>query len=136
VWQRQDASEFQWLAIDIALRVAASHGVTLRPDPPGAGPFAYGTLDHTGPILEAAGWTDIAVDPHVLPLYVGGQGTTPEQAVEMGRQIGPFGMLLRNAPVDVATAVTEALVDEMRRRWDGAGVALPAAIAIVSARRS
>ncbi|HWL43741.1 MAG TPA: class I SAM-dependent methyltransferase [Ilumatobacter sp.] len=135
VWQPQDASEFQWLSIDIAVRVAGDHGITLHPGPPAAGPFAYGTHDHTAPILEAAGWIDVTVDPHELPLYVGGAGTTPEQAVEMGRQVGPFGMLLRGAPTDVVDAVSVALVDEMHTRWDGTGVALPAAIAIVTARR-
>lgn len=135
VWPPQNASEFQWLSIDVAVRVAAEHGVALRPDPPDAGPYAYGTLATTAPILEAAGWVDVAVDPHVLSLYVGGPGTTPEQAVEMGRQVGPFGMLLRRVPTGVADAVARALVDEMHARWDGSGIALPAAIAIVTARR-
>jgi SAM-dependent methyltransferase len=135
VWQRQDASEFQSLSVEVATRVAANHGVILRPDPPDAGPFAYGTRGHTGPILEAAGWADVNVEPHTLPLYVGGPGTTPEQAVEMGRQVGPFGMLLRDVPTPVADAVAAALVEEMHARWDGIGVALTAAIAIVTARR-
>jgi SAM-dependent methyltransferase len=135
VWQRQDASEFQWLSVQVATRVAADHGVTLRPSPPDSGPFAYGTCDHTGPILEAAGWVDINVEPHTLPLYVGGPGTTPELAVEMGRQVGPFGMLLRDVPTPVADTIAAALVEEMQARWDGTGVALTAAIAIVTARR-
>ena len=135
VWQRQDASEFQWLSVQVAARVAADHGVLLRPNPPDAGPFAYGTRDHTGPILEAAGWVDITVEPHSLPLYVGGPGTTPEQAVETGRQVGPFGMLLRDVPTPVADMIAAALVEEMRTRWDGTGVTLSAAIAIATARR-
>ncbi|MFT3854486.1 MAG: methyltransferase domain-containing protein [Ilumatobacteraceae bacterium] len=135
VWQRRDASEFQSLSIDIAVRVAAEHGVELRPAPPDAGPFAYGSDTHTRPILEAAGWIDVAVEPHELPLYVGGPGTTPEQAVKMGRETGPLGMLLRDAPIDVADAVAAALVEEMHARWVGTGVALTAAIAIVTARR-
>lgn len=134
VWQRQDASEFQSLSVKVATRVAADHGVMLRPDPPDAGPFAYGARDHTGPILEAAGWVDVNVEPHSLPLYVGGPGTTPELAVEMGRQVGPFGMLLRDVPNPVADTIAAALVEEMRTRWDGTGVALSAAIAIVTAR--
>ncbi|MFT3854501.1 MAG: methyltransferase domain-containing protein [Ilumatobacteraceae bacterium] len=134
VWQHQDASEFQWLSIDVAVRVAAEHGVTLRPRP-AAGPFAYGTRDHTGPILEGAGWADVRVQPHELSLYVGGPGTTPEQAVEIGRQTGPLAMLLRDTPASVADAVADALVAEMHTRWDGTGVALSAGIAVVTAHR-
>lgn len=135
VWQRRDASEFQSLSIDLAVRVAAAHGIDLRPAPADAGPFAYGADAHTRPILEAAGWVDVVVEPHELPLYVGGPGTTPEQAVAIGRATGPLAMLLRAAPTDVADTVAAALVEEMHARWDGTGVALPAAIAIVAARR-
>lgn len=135
VWQRQDASEFQWLAIDVAVRVAAQHGVTLRPDPPDSGPFAYGALHHTEPILQASGWTDVTVTPHELTLHVGGPGTTPERAVAMGRNVGPLATLLRDVPDDVADAIARVLADEMQTRWDGVGVALRAAIAIVTARR-
>lgn len=135
VWQRQDASEFQSLAIDVAVSVAAQHGVTLRPDPPDSGPFAYGSLHHTEPILQASGWTDVAVTPYELPLHVGGPGTTPGQAVAMGRQVGPLATLLRDVPDDVADTIARVLADEMQTRWDGVGVALQAAIAVVTARR-
>jgi hypothetical protein len=53
----------------------------------------------------------------------------------MGRQVGPLGMLLRNVPTPVADTIAAALVEEMHTRWDGTGVALSAAIAIVTARR-
>ena len=135
VWQRQDAAEFQWLSIQVALRVAAAAGVVLVPEAPDAGPYAYGSHDHTVGILEAAGWVDISVEPHSLPLYVGGPGTTPEQAVQMGRQVGPLGILLRSVEPGLADAISAALIEEMNAHWDGTGIALCAGIAIVNARR-
>jgi SAM-dependent methyltransferase len=83
--------------------------------------------------------TRVAADQGVVlrpnPLCVGGPGATPEQDVGMGRQVGPFGMLLRDVPTAVADTIAAALVEEMHTRWDGAGVALSAAIATVTARR-
>ena len=134
VWQPRDASEFQSLAVDVAVRVAADHGVRLRPEPPDAGPFAYGSAPYVTGVLHKAGWAEVAVAPAELDLYLGGPGSTPEQAVEMGRGCGPLGMLLNDAPPDVGDAVAATLTDELAERWDGVGVPLRAAIAIVTAR--
>lgn len=59
---------------------------------------------------------------HELVLYVGGLGTTPEQATEIGRAVGPLRFLLPQVPTDVADAITTAVLDEVARRWDGTGV--------------
>jgi SAM-dependent methyltransferase len=134
VWQPRDASDFQSLAIDVAVRVAARHGLRLQPDPPDAGPFAYGSAPYTTGLLERAGWTDVEVVPQELDLYLGGPGTTPEQAVELGRNFGPLGILLNDTPSDIADAIARAVTDELAMRWDGTGVPLRAAIAIVTAR--
>lgn len=134
VWQPRDASEFQSLAVDVAVRVAADHGLRLEPDPPDGGPFAYGSRPYVMDLLHQAGWADIEFAPAELDLYLGGPGTTPEQAVEMGRGFGPLGMLLQGAPADVADAAATALTEELAARWDGTGVPLRAAIAVVTAR--
>lgn len=134
VWQPQNASEFQSLAIDIAVRVAADHGVELERAAPDAGPFAYGKVDYVAGVLEQAGWTHVDFAPHELMLYVGGPGTTPERAVEMGLGFGPLATLLRDVPAEVVAEVAVALTDELEARWDGTGAPLRAAIAIVSAR--
>jgi SAM-dependent methyltransferase len=135
VWLPRDASEFQSLAVDVAVRVAADRGDELQPPGPDAGPFAYGVADHTRPILEAAGWRDVSLTRHDLMLYLGGAGTTPEEAVEMGRRFGPLAMVLDGAPPEVVDPVLAELVEELHRRWDGTGIPLQAAIAVVSARR-
>ncbi len=134
VWQPRDASEFQTLAVDVAVRVAAQHGYELSPDPPDAGPFAYGLPEYVTPLLEQAGWVDVEFEPHDLELHVGGAGTTSEEAVEMGRGFGPLARLLEGTPPEIVDAVTAALVDEMEAHWDGTGVALGAAIATITAR--
>lgn len=134
VWQPRDASEFQSLAIDVAARVAAGLGHELPLDPPDAGPFAYGHPDHVTDVLHRAGWSQVSFTPHELVLYLGGPGTTPEQAVELGRTVGPLRFLLADVPDEVSDAVTTALRGELAARWDGTGVPLTAAIAIVSAR--
>jgi hypothetical protein len=133
VWQPRDASEFQSLAVDIAVRVAGERGHRLRVDPPNSGPFAYGSAPFTTEMLEQAGWTDIAFLPHDVVLYVGGPGSTPEAALDLGRSFGPLADALRELPPSIGDAVVGAVLSELRARWDGIGIPLQAAIAIVTA---
>jgi SAM-dependent methyltransferase len=134
VWQPRDASEFPSLAIDVAVRVAAHHGHQLRPDPPDAGPFAYGSAPYITGLLHQAGWYDVELTAHEIDLYVGGPGTTPAQAVTIGRACGPLAVLLADAPPEISDAVADSLTGELATRWDGTGIPLEAAIAIVTAR--
>jgi hypothetical protein len=134
VWQPRDASEFQSLAIDVAVQVAAERGHQFPVDPPDAGPFAYGSAPYITGVLHQAGWVDVEFTPRELVLHLGGRGTTPEQAIEMGRTFGPLAALLGDASPEIVDAVIEALMDELTVRWDGTGIPLEAAIAIVSAR--
>jgi len=134
VWQSQDACEFQWLPVRTARDAAAARGHDVELAAPDAGPFAFGSPRFAAATLEAAGWVDVGYVPHELDLYVGGPGATPEQAVAMGREFGPLAVALRDLPADVADAAAEAVVAELRSRWDGTGVPLAAGIAIVTAR--
>jgi len=133
VWQPRDTAEFQYLAIEVALRIAANHGHRLRPDPPDAGPFAYGKADHVTDLLHRAGWRDITFTPHQLDLYVGGPGTTPAQAVAIGRAFGPLSALVDQVPPGLADRIVDGVTDALADRWDGTGVRLTAAIALVAA---
>jgi ubiquinone/menaquinone biosynthesis C-methylase UbiE len=133
VWQPRDTAEFQSLAIEVAIRVAADHGHRLRPDPPYAGPFAYGQADHITDLLDRAGWRDIAYTPHQLDLYVGGPGTTPAQAVAIGRAFGPLSALVDQVPPGLADRIVDGVTHALADRWDGTGVRLTAAIALVTA---
>lgn len=133
VWQPRDQSEFQHRAIDLAVDIAGGLGVMLEPEPPDAGPFAFGVEDRAVAIVGAAGWDDVQFHPHVIDFYLGGPGTTPSEAVEMGHAIGPLEVLLRDAPLEVWPPIDAALIADFETLWDGTGILLPGAIAVVTA---
>jgi SAM-dependent methyltransferase len=133
VWQPRDASEFQSLAVDVAVQVAAEAGHTLDAPPPDAGPFSFGRPEVMRTTLTDAGWRGIAIVPHRLPLYVGGPGATAEEVVALGRHAGPLAALLADAPSGIADIAAAAVLDELRRRQDGRGIPLEAAITVVTA---
>lgn len=133
VWQPRDRSEFQRRTIDVAVSVAARHGVTLEPPEPDAGPFAFGVAERALSIVGEAGWAHGAFHPHVVDFYLGGPGTTPVEALAMGRAIGPLEVLLREVPEHVLPAIDAAVVADLETRRNGIGIGLPGAIAVVTA---
>lgn len=133
VWQPRDQSPFQQLAIDVATSVAAEKGLTVDAPAPDGGPFAFGVDAYVRSVLESAGWTDVVPNVHFVDFYLAGPGTTPEQAVQMGRSIGALVDLIRGLPDDVVAAIEDTMLAEYTARWDGTGIVLPGGIAVVTA---
>lgn len=134
VWQQRDRSPILQRGLDIAVAVAADHGYDIDIGVPDEGPFAYADPAFVGPILERAGWTDVAVADHELDMLLLGPGTV-DQAVEAGLTFGPLQAALREAPAAVVEAVGTGLLEELQRWHDGTGVRMSGAIAIVGATR-
>lgn len=134
VWQRRDRSPILQDALDLASAVAADHGHGIDIGAPDDGPFAYGDPAFVRPILQDAGWVDVAVAEHELDMLLFGPGTV-EEAVEAGLTFGALQMVLHEAPDTVVDAVRRTLTEELRSRHDGTGVRMTGAIAVVSARR-
>jgi len=94
--------------VDIAARLIEE--ATLVPVPAGSSPISWVTADAATQPFPGGGF-DVVVS-----------------------RFGPLAMVLDGAPPEVVDPVLAELVEELHRRWDGTGVPLQAAIAVVSAR--
>jgi SAM-dependent methyltransferase len=130
-WQALERNP--WLLVP--LEAAARH-ITLPPPPdPGApGPFAFADPRRVRGLLAAAGFRDIALAPVDDVLAVGG-GANLDATVEFLLQIGPAGAALREADPAAYPAVAAAVREALAPFAGPAGVHMPAAAWIVTARR-
>jgi hypothetical protein len=83
-------------------------------------------------LLAASGWRDIAISPWDGDVLVGGGGDASTAAAFLLR-IGPCARAITDQQLDAAQA-QQLLADFLRKHETAAGVALPAACWIVSAR--
>ena len=133
VWQPRTATELQRRPVEVAVATAARHGVTLPVRPPDQGPFSLGTAALTARILTAAGWVEPAFEPHTLTLYAGGPGRTPEEAAATSLSFGTLSELVSRLPEPLIADIQAALAEDYASVYDGTGVALTGAMAILSA---
>jgi SAM-dependent methyltransferase len=107
----------------------------LPPQPPAPpiespGPFAFSTEGRAVEILQSAGWKDASAMLWRGPYIV---GPTAAEALPTMLKIGPLGRLLREVP-SAQEAGKKALVSVLERYEGQSGVAMPAAVWIVTAR--
>jgi len=106
------------------------------PTPPEAGapgPFAFADGDQVKRILENAGYADIVVDPFDTEITYAGRRDL-EGAVEMALQVGPLSRALSDADEATRARVREAVRNAFVPHHGPAGVILPSATWIVTAR--
>jgi SAM-dependent methyltransferase len=108
-WQPLDRNP--WVLMPL---MAAAQHVPL-PAPPGPedpGPFSFASPDRVRRILEAAGFSNVAIDPHETDFDLL-RGGTMDQAVEFILQIGPISTVLKDRTEEevrrVTTAIREAI---------------------------
>ncbi|MEM7176494.1 MAG: methyltransferase domain-containing protein [Pseudomonadota bacterium] len=103
--------------------------------PPGApGPFGWATPDIFMPILQDAGWRDIAFEEHEIECPIGPEASTDPvaSAIDHAARIGPMARRLEEAPEaihQIRPILADALAPMVR---DGA-VYLPGRIRVISA---
>ncbi len=101
--------------------------------PEDPGPFAFASEERVKRILDAAGFTDVAMEPCALSLDVAiGQGL--EAAVQGALEIGPASRALQDHPPEVREAARNSIREALARFARGDAVPLPASIWIVTAR--
>jgi len=133
-----------WRAVDendwVRLPMGAIKGIvppSSPPDPEAAGPFSFEDRDRITRILNAAGFTDIALAPsnHAIPF---GQGETREAAVEdaldMAFQVGPLSRELADQPDDIRAHAAEAVRAAFAQGTGEQSVMIDGAAWIVTAR--
>jgi SAM-dependent methyltransferase len=95
------------------------------------GPFAFADQGRVRSILAEAGFADIAIVP--FDTEIGGSGV--EEAVQLTLRVGPLGRLLRELP-HMTEAVTAAVRAAIEPYDTAAGVLMPAAVWVVTARNA
>jgi SAM-dependent methyltransferase len=101
------------------------------PDEPG--PFAFASEERVKRILNASGFSDVAMEPVDLALDVAIGGGL-EAAVKSAIEIGPAARALTDQPPETVAAATQSIRDALRPLAKGQTVLLDAAIWIVTAR--
>jgi SAM-dependent methyltransferase len=107
-----------------------------EPAPPRApGPLAFSEPDYVREILEAAGFTAVTIDRHVVTLT---GAPTAEAEARLVCEVGPVARLIRER--EPTPAMIEALVAEIARSLQpyttGHGVRMPAGVFLVAASQA
>lgn len=112
---------------------AAGHLLDAPPTPPAdphaPGPFAFADGARLRRILEDAGFSEVALDPHSA--MIGSR--TLDDALTAALQIGPLGRMLKGVP-EKRDAALAAVRDALAAHEGPNGVLLPSATWIVTAR--
>jgi SAM-dependent methyltransferase len=98
-------------------------------DPTAPGPFAFAAASRARSILIDAGFASVAATP--FDTLIGGADL--EQTLKLALRVGPLGAALREHP-ELEPPVTGPVRESLRRYLTAAGVQMPCATWIVSAR--
>lgn len=101
------------------------------PDEPG--PFAFASEERVMRILKGAGFVDVAMEPHNLPMDIAIGGGL-DAAVDGSLQIGPASRALQGHPPETYAAAKASIRETLAPFLRGQSVALQGAIWIVTAR--
>lgn len=97
------------------------------------GPFAFASEERVTRILKGAGFVDVAMEPHDLPMDIAIGGGL-DAAVDGSLQIGPASRALQDHPPETYAAAKASIRETLAPFLKGQSVALPAAIWIVTAK--
>ena len=127
----RDRRENPWVTLPVA---AARKHLAELPPPPGPdepGPFSFADSARIQRVLTSAGFTRVACEKFD-PLLA--YGADPKEAADYLTQMGPIGSVLQEHPEALRAAVAETLAVTLEAKREPAGIRLPAAVWIVTAR--
>jgi SAM-dependent methyltransferase len=128
------ALENPWMTIPL---MAAGQFVELPapPDNPQApGPFALSDSEFVKPMMAAAGFSNVELNPLDLKLRVGA-GNTIEDAYDFNLKIGPLTPLLADKDEETRRKVRNAIMDALKPHHTNEGVMLDFAAWVVTAKK-
>lgn len=130
-WQGMKRNDWTRIPIQAALQ----HMPPPEPPIPNApGPFAFADAGRVENILLAAGFSDVAVQPHSTTLKIGGTDSLSEAVQELAR-IGPVSRLLMDQPQAVLDKIFPAMEAALESYYSHNCLNLQAAIWLVTATR-
>lgn len=135
VWAHRSRSPLFEVPLGVACELCRAWRLAPEVPDAGEGPFSLGEAGRVVPLLEAAGWRDVTVEPRPLALRVGG-GMGPDEAARASLEFGPTRVVVETLPGERRSAVAEAIAAEYRGHVDGRGhVVLEATPVLIAARR-
>ena len=123
--------ENPWALLPAMAGVRALGIAPPKPEPHAPGPFAFADAARLRTILADAGFSAIAIEPFDAPMRV---GATAEDAAVRSMRIGPLAALLRESGGEGIEKVAAAVAEALAPHATAAGVILPGATWIVTAR--
>jgi len=104
-------------------------------DPHAPGPFALADPVRLRGILDDAGFKQIELTTHEVPICLAQSGGA-KKAVEFSTKIGPAARAMADVDEAVRPRITEALLEALLPYDDGDRVVLPGSIWIVQAKNA
>jgi SAM-dependent methyltransferase len=102
-------------------------------DPNAPGPFAFANRERTIGIFSGAGWHDVQLTRHDLPMKFAETGQL-EQATDFATRMGALARLLADVDAEVRTAVRLAVGKALQAYDSPGGINLTGSIWLISAR--
>jgi SAM-dependent methyltransferase len=121
-------SENGWASIPLKAAAPILGVENSAPAPSGApGPFAWADPDYFGPILQSAGWKDLAwrsVEKHAV-LSTGDDPDPVERAVQFTLRIGPMARRLEGVDAKLRSEIAQTLRGSFQNYLDAGAVKVP-----------
>jgi hypothetical protein len=100
------------------------------------GPFAFADPDRVRRILAEAELGDVQLESIRETLKVGGSGASLDESVDFLLQMGPTARLLREAEPALISKVAASVREALEPFYTDAGLRMPSAAWVVTARRT
>ena len=101
-------------------------------DPEAPGPFAFADRERVRRILTSGGFGEVSITAHADEMYI---GASVEEASDYAMNVGPLSRAAAGLAEDVRAAIRLRVVSVVERFVTPRGVAVPAAVWLVTARR-
>ena len=102
-------------------------------DPEAPGPFAFANRDRTLGILAKAGWNEVALTRHDVPMHIAAAGQL-DQAAEFATHVGVLARMLAEEGPDTRARVRLAVAEALKPHDGPAGIILSGSVWLISAR--
>ncbi len=101
-------------------------------DPEAPGPFAFADRDRLRRILAAGGFAEVSITGHADEVYI---GASAEEATDYAMNVGPLARMVEGVADDVRAEIRLRVASVVEGFVGPGGVAIPAAVWLVHARR-
>ena len=133
-WQAPELNPWVELPLNAVRRIAPQQPLPALLEPERPGPFFFSDPAFVKRVLQGAGFSEIAIEPHEFSTPVGGAGTIDE-AVEYCLEIGPTARFVSEADPALIPAMRAAVHEALSVFESERGVWVAMRVLSVTARR-